>query len=149
MFRNPIPTVDIIIWDEQRSSVVLIERGNPPHGWALPGGFVDEGECLEDAAVREALEETGLKCELICLFYAYSDPARDARKHTISTVFVALGRGELKGGDDARQAQWYSLEALPELVFDHGEILRDFSDVFVHGNSRFHLRESWKNTLKD
>jgi len=144
MFRNPIPTVDIIIFNPETSKIVLIKRANPPYGWALPGGFVDEGECLEDAAIREAKEETNLDCELNCLFYVYSDPARDTRKHTISAVFIASGKGSIQGGDDAREACWFSLDKLPELAFDHQEILMDFRDHFLNGNQRFFLRKSWK-----
>lgn len=124
-FRNPVPTVDIII--ELRGGVVLIERANEPHGWALPGGFVDYGESLEEAAVREALEETGLRVELQRQMHTYSDPARDPRQHTISTVFVATGHGELRAGDDARGAALFTEDTLPEeLVFDHRQILEDY-----------------------
>jgi len=124
-FRNPVPTVDIII--ELRGGVVLIERANEPHGWALPGGFVDYGESLEEAAVREALEETGLRVELQRQMHTYSDPARDPRQHTISTVFVATGHGELRAGDDARGAAFFTEDTLPEeLVFDHRQILEDY-----------------------
>ncbi|WP_456430744.1 NUDIX domain-containing protein [Thermosulfuriphilus sp.] len=124
-YRNPLPTVDIII--ELGGGVVLIERKNPPFGWALPGGFVDYGESLEEAARREALEETGLEVELICQFHTYSDPRRDPRQHTISTVFVARAQGIPQGGDDAKQARVFSLTELPQpLVFDHQEILEDY-----------------------
>jgi len=122
--RNPLPTVDAVIFIEGR--VVLIERKNPPHGWALPGGFVDEGESLEEAVVREALEETGLSITLDEQFHAYSDPARDPRRHTISVVFLAHAEGSPKGGDDAARAELWPLDALPEtLAFDHGKILED------------------------
>ena len=98
-FRNPLPTVDIII--EVAESIVLIERRNPPHGWALPGGFVDYGESLENAAVREAREETSLEVKLIEQFHTYSDPRRDPRHHTLSTVFIGTARGEPEAADDA------------------------------------------------
>jgi 8-oxo-dGTP diphosphatase len=124
-FRNPAPTVDIII--ELRGGVVLIERANEPHGWALPGGFVDYGESLEDAAVREALEETSLRVELKRQMHTYSDPARDPRSHTISTVFVAIGYGDLRAGDDAAGAAVFTPETLPgNIVFDHRQILEDY-----------------------
>ncbi|MBI3354842.1 MAG: NUDIX hydrolase, partial [Nitrospirae bacterium] len=92
-FRNPLPTVDIII-ELKDKGIVLIRRKNPPHGWAIPGGFVDYGESLEYAAVREAREETSLNVELIRQFHTYSDPRRDARLHTISTVYIARAKGE-------------------------------------------------------
>jgi len=123
-YRNPKPTVDIII--ETKGGIVLIERRNEPFGWALPGGFVDEGESIEHAAIREALEETGLEIELEDLLYVYSNPDRDKRMHTISTVFTARADGTIKAGDDAKNAKVFSLEELPELVFDHGEILKDY-----------------------
>ncbi len=93
--RNPLLTVDIII--EIDGKIVLIERKNPPHGWALPGGFVDYGESIESAAVREAAEETSLVVNLIEQFYTYSDPHRDPRHHTVSTVFIATAQGEPRG----------------------------------------------------
>lgn len=124
-WKNPVPTVDIII--EHGGGVVLIERANEPHGWALPGGFVDYGESLEQAAVREALEETGLKVELKGQMHTYSDPARDRRMHTISTVFVAIGYGDLRAGDDAARAAVFTPETLPgNIAFDHKDILEDY-----------------------
>src|SRR5271157_2218056 len=117
--RNPLPTVDIIIkWQD---GVVLIKRKNPPYGWAIPGGFVDYGESLEAAAVREAKEETGLDVRLVRQFHTYSAPERDARFHTISTVYIADGDGELKAGDDAKEAGIFDKNTLPEnIAFDHG-----------------------------
>ena len=103
-FRNPLLTVDIII-ELADDSIVLIERKNPPHGWALPGGFVDYGECIECAAVREAREETSLEVTLTEQFYTYSDPARDPRHHTVSTVFIATAQGVPRGADDAKVAR--------------------------------------------
>src|SRR5687768_8665746 len=102
--RNPLPTVDIII-ELGEGEIVLIERKNPPHGWALPGGFVDYGESLEAAAVREAKEETSLQVQLVEQFYTYSDPDRDPRYHTISTVYIATAQGLPRGADDAKTAK--------------------------------------------
>lgn len=125
-FRNPLPTVDIII-ELAGGAIVLIERKNPPHGWALPGGFVDYGESLENAARREAQEETSLEVNLTEQFYAYSDPARDPRHHTISTVFIATATGAPRGADDAKRAQAFIETNLPSpLVFDHAQILCDY-----------------------
>jgi 8-oxo-dGTP diphosphatase len=124
--RSPLPTVDIII-EVARGGVVLIERKNPPHGWALPGGFVDYGESLESAAVREAEEETSLQVQLIEQFYTYSDPSRDPRHHTISTVYIATARGAPKGADDAKTAKVFAAGQLPQpIVFDHPQILSDY-----------------------
>lgn len=123
-FKNPVPTVDVII--EIDGGIVLIERSNPPYGWALPGGFVDYGESYEKAAVREVLEETGLKVKLLRQFHTYSDPERDARQHTASTVFIGSAQGKPVGGDDARQAKIFTRDNLPELVFDHAKILEDY-----------------------
>lgn len=123
-YKNPFPTVDIII--EIGSGIVLIERTNPPLGWALPGGFVDYGESLEEAAVREALEETGLHVTLTGQLHTYSSPDRDPRFHTISTVFTATASGVPEGADDARLAALFTQENLPPLVFDHQKILQDY-----------------------
>ena len=123
--KTPFVTVDIII--ELEGGIVLIERKNPPHGWALPGGFVDCGESLEEAALREAKEETSLDVELIEQFYTYSDPQRDPRHHTVSTVFIATASGIPRGADDAKRAQLFTEGNLPSsLVFDHTQILRDY-----------------------
>ncbi len=122
--RNPLPTVDVII--EVEGGIVLIERRNPPHGWALPGGFVDWGESLEQAAVREAREETSLEVELEEQFHTYSDPGRDPRHHTITTVYIGRAAGTPQAADDARRAGVFTKDTLPELVFDHGLILADY-----------------------
>jgi 8-oxo-dGTP diphosphatase len=107
--------------------IVLVQRKNPPHGWALPGGFVDYGETVEQAAVREALEETGLNIDLVRQFHSYSDPVRDPRGHMVSVVFVARAEGTPEGGDDARIAQAFTADELPEdIVFDHRQIIEDY-----------------------
>lgn len=133
---GPSPTVDVVILlPEDR--VVLVRRKHPPHGWALPGGFVDAGETLEAAAVREAREETGLEVTLTDLLYAYSDPRRDPRRHTVSTVFVGRAAGEPAGGDDAAEARAFPWTALPSpLAFDHAEILGDARRFVLTGARR-------------
>jgi ADP-ribose pyrophosphatase YjhB (NUDIX family) len=127
-YRNPVPTVDLIIRDQFRR-VVLIKRRNPPFGWALPGGFVDYGEDLESAALREALEETSLHVDLERQFHTYSSPGRDPRKHTITTVFLAtVTGGQLRAADDAAEALFFTRKEIREavLAFDHAEILSDY-----------------------
>ena len=128
VYRNPVPTVDVLIeMTTAPGSVVLIRRRNPPLGWAIPGGFVDYGESLETAARREALEETSLTVELVRQMHSYSDPARDARLHTISTVFVARAEGTPRAADDALEARVFHRESLPSpLCFDHAQILEDY-----------------------
>ncbi|MFO8083603.1 MAG: NUDIX hydrolase [Desulfobacterales bacterium] len=124
-YRNPLVTVDIII--ELNDQIVLIKRANPPLGWAIPGGFVDYGESLETAAKREAKEETGLEVILTDQFHTYSAPDRDPRHHTVTTVFIAKARGVPKGMDDARKAQLYTRETIPQnMAFDHGKIIDDY-----------------------
>ncbi len=123
-YKSPKPTVDIIIQIDD--GLVLIERKNPPYGWAIPGGFVDYGESLEEAAIREAKEETGLNVTLIRQLHTYSSPDRDQRFHTISTVFIASAHGIPVGHDDAKQARIYHKDNLPNLVFDHSQILADY-----------------------
>jgi ADP-ribose pyrophosphatase YjhB (NUDIX family) len=123
--RNPIPTVDIII--EYQSGIILIKRKNPPEGWALPGGFVDYGEDLETAAVREAKEETGLDIKLIRQFHTYSAPKRDPRHHTITTVYIAKAEGTAIAGDDAKDVGIFEKETLPkQIAFDHRDVLDDY-----------------------
>ena len=124
--RNPVPTVDIII-ELESGGIVLIRRKNPPPGWALPGGFVDYGESLEEAAVREAREETGLQIKILRQFQTYSRPDRDPRQHTISTVFIARAAGRPQAGDDAGALGVFTRDNLPaRLAFDHAEILNDY-----------------------
>ena len=129
-YKNPSPTVDIIIEinnKEGRQGIVLIKRKNPPYGWALPGGFVDYGESLEQAAVREAKEETSLDIQLQCQMHTYSDPKRDPRKHTISTVFIAQAKGNPVAQDDAREIKIFCKDELDfPLAFDHEKILSDY-----------------------
>lgn len=123
--RNPFLTVDSII--EYRGGIILVKRRNPPYGWAIPGGFVDYGESLEEAAAREAKEETGLTVELVRQFHAYSEPDRDPRSHTVSVVFIARGKGELQAADDAVDAGVFTKDNLPgEIAFDHRAILEDY-----------------------
>lgn len=122
--RNPVPTVDVII--ELDGGIVLIERKNPPFGWALPGGFVDYGESFEQAAGREAYEETGLRVTLTEQLHTYSDPGRDPRLHTATTVFIATASGTPQAADDALRVGIFSRNNLPELVFDHARILADY-----------------------
>jgi len=128
-YRNPIPTVDIIIELEDKG-IILIKRAKEPFGWAIPGGFVDYGESLEDAARREAREETSLKVELLGQLGAYSAPDRDPRHHTISVVFWARARGKPEARDDALEVGVFTKENLPSpLAFDHAQILADY---FAH-----------------
>jgi len=129
IYHNPTPTVDIIITVEA-GGIVLIMRRNDPVGWAIPGGFVDYGESLEDAAVREAKEETSLEVMLEGQLRTYSRPDRDPRQHTISTVFMARGTGTPTAADDAAEIGVFTEDTLPEsLMFDHSEILSDYFRV--------------------
>lgn len=135
-YRNPVPTVDIIIelMDRPYRPIVLIERLNPPFGWALPGGFVDYGESVESAAEREAAEETGLQIKLTEQFQVYSDPQRDPRLHTLSVVFLAMAKGDPLAGDDAKNLGVFEIWDLPNnLCFDHDRILRDYRYFREHG----------------
>jgi ADP-ribose pyrophosphatase YjhB (NUDIX family) len=129
-YKNPFPTVDIIIEVEAggvEKGIVLIKRKNEPLGWAIPGGFVDYGETLEEAAVREAKEETGLRVHLIRQFHTYSDPKRDPRFHSISTVYIARAQGTPEAMDDAQEVGIFEHHNLPEYIaFDHRKILKDY-----------------------
>jgi 8-oxo-dGTP diphosphatase len=130
--KTPLLTVDIII--RYQGGLVLIERKNPPPGWALPGGFVDVGESLEEAAIREAKEETSLDVRLIEQFHAYSKPGRDPRFHTATMAFIADGEGILKGRDDAREARVFLPDHLPEqIAFDHRAIILDYLHYVATG----------------
>jgi ADP-ribose pyrophosphatase YjhB (NUDIX family) len=131
--KTPYVTVDIII--RYQGGIVLIERKNEPSGWALPGGFVDVGESLEESAVREAREETSLDVTLLEQFHAYSHPGRDPRFHTVTVVFIGDGTGALKGRDDARRAEVFFRGNLPEkIAFDHREIISDYFRYVETGN---------------
>ena len=123
---GPYVTVDIII--ELKEGIILIERSNPPYGWALPGGFVDYGESLEHAAVREAKEETNVDLENLKQFHTYSDPNRDPRFPTISTVFIGRGQGKPQFGDDAKGLKIVPYKELLKLdyAFDHKKIIQDY-----------------------
>jgi len=135
-YRNPVPTVDVII-EMDEGKIVLILRKNEPVGWAIPGGFVDYGESLEEAAVREAREETSLDVNLLVQMHTYSKPDRDPRQHTISTVYIATGKGIPKAADDAAEIGIFTEDTLPSpLMFDHSRILADyFADKKKrHGN---------------
>ena len=129
---TPPVAVDIII--EYAGGIVLIERRNEPYGFALPGGFVDDGEALETAAVREALEETSLNVALREMLYVYGKPSRDPRGQTVSIVYTASAEGTLEAGDDAKGAGVFSFDNLPaNLVFDHREILSDYRTFLETG----------------
>ena len=124
-YRNPLVTVDVII--EINGKIVMIERANPPYGWALPGGFVDYGESLEASAIREAREETSLSIEIKEQFHTYSDPDRDPRHHTVTTVYIAKGGGTPNAADDAKNIGVFTQKELPSpIVFDHGKIISDY-----------------------
>lgn len=131
---TPSVTVDIVI--EYGDGIVLVERKYEPYGWALPGGFVDVGESLEEAAVREAREETSLHVELRELFYAYGNPSRDRRGHTVTIVYIGEGAGTLKAADDAKGAEVFSFDTLPDrLAFDHRRIIADYF-TFIQTGAR-------------
>ncbi|MGB6066370.1 MAG: NUDIX hydrolase [Desulfomonilaceae bacterium] len=134
VYRNPIPAADVII--RVGRFVVLIKRKNPPHGWAIPGGFIDYGEPAEHAALREAKEETGLDVERLELFGVYSAPDRDPRQHTLSVVFTGQANGVPKAADDAADIGLFDRETLPTpLAFDHAKILEDFFSSSQAGQS--------------
>ena len=124
-YKNPVPTVDAIV--EINGRIVMVKRKNPPYGWALPGGFVDYGESLEEAVVREVKEEINLKVTRLTQFHTYSDPDRDPRFHTITTVFIVKATGSLKAGDDAKNVGVFAPDELPDdIAFDHDRIIKDY-----------------------
>ncbi|MCM8765397.1 MAG: NUDIX hydrolase [Candidatus Omnitrophica bacterium] len=124
--NSPLVTVDVII--ESKGGIVLIKRRNPPFGWALPGGFVDYGESLEEAVMREAKEETGLELKNLVQFHTYSSPERDPRFHTVSTVYIAQAEGKPRADTDAQEVKIFSLEELRKIdfAFDHAKIIHDY-----------------------
>lgn len=123
----PLVAVDALVEDAQ-GRVLLIRRLYPPPGWALPGGFVEPDETLETAVARELREETGLESMRVEQFRAYSGPGRDPRHPMVSMIFTVQARGELQAGDDAGEARYFSLDALPdEIAFDHRRILEDYA----------------------
>ncbi len=129
--ETPSLAADIIIelTDYQNRPIVLIERAFPPYGWAIPGGFVDVGERVESAAIREAKEEVQLDVKLITLLGVYSDPRRDQRGHTVTAVYVAEAAGVPVAADDAKNCQVFSIDELPApLTFDHGQVLADYKN---------------------
>ena len=133
---TPRLAVDIIIElvDQPDKPILLIERKNPPYGWALPGGFVDVGETLEHAAIREAAEEVTLNIKLKTLLGCYSDPGRDSRGHTISAVYIAETVGQPEAADDAANVKSFSINAIPDkLAFDHEQILNDYRNFLENG----------------
>lgn len=147
-YRNPSPTADVIIYTPQHG-VVIIRRAHEPLGYALPGGFIEEGECAEAAALREMREETGMDVTLTGILGVYSRPDRDPRQHTITVVFTAYpcNPQEIQAGDDAAQAAFYPLDGLPQpLVFDHQQIMKDFAEVLAGRRSLAAVQPLWPTT---
>lgn len=130
--RTPLLAVDAVI--SFREGLVLIRRDNPPYQgcFALPGGFVEVGETVEDAVHREAKEETGLEIDCLGLVGVYSEPGRDPREHVVSLAYLAIGKGELSPGSDARSVEVISWKSLPQLAFDHDKIVSDALHLARH-----------------
>ena len=135
-YRNPAPTVDIIIEliDQPGRPIILIGRQNEPYGWAIPGGFIDYGESIETAAIREAKEEVSLKVKLVEQFYVYSDPKRDPRQHTLAIAFIATAKGQPVAADDAQNLGVFHQWDMPQnLCFDHARIMEDYWNYRNYG----------------
>ena len=133
---TPLLAADALITlvDQPGRPFVLIERKYPPLGWAIPGGFVDVGETLEQAAVREAKEETCLDITLTVLLGMYSNPKRDVRNHTVTAVYLAEARGMPRAADDAKNFGLFTFDTLPSsLAFDHALVLADFKNYLLNG----------------
>lgn len=133
VWDSPSPTVDVVVHHPHKG-IVLIGRKNIPHGFALPGGFIDAGECAEAAALRELREETNLTVQLVGLLGVYSDPLRDPRQHTLGLVYVGTTDTpeNLQAGDDAASAAFYALDALPTpMAFDHLSIIQHFTEYLA------------------
>ena len=136
-FPRPSVTVDIIIFRifENEPEVLLIKRANTPFKgqWALPGGFVDKDEALEDAALRELKEETGLHGILLTQMHTFGSPGRDPRGHTVSVVYVGYlpVDAKAKAGDDASETGWFRVDKLPELAFDHDQVINMAESIFL------------------
>lgn len=136
--NTPLLAADALIEliDRPGRPFVLIERANPPFGWAIPGGFVDIGETVEHAAIREAREETGLNVRLAALLGIYSDPKRDPRNHTVTAVYIAEATGMPIADDDAKNFGIFTFDTLPaELAFDHAQVLADYKNYLETGRS--------------
>jgi len=129
-YKCPKVTVDALILrannEQGIPNIVLIKRKNPPYGWALPGGFVDYGESVESAIVREVKQETNLEVTSLRQQHCYSEPVRDARCHAVSIAFICTAKGEMKAQDDAKEIKEFSVSNLPELAFDHADIINDY-----------------------
>jgi len=136
--QTPLLAVDVIVEMDAPPRVVLVHRRHPPAGWAIPGGFVDVGETLAQAARRELREETSLEVELTDLLGCYSDPARDPRGHTVTVVFLGRARGEPRAGDDAGEVALFDPAVLPDMAFDHAQILADYRELRRSGRRPIH-----------
>ncbi|MHA1577706.1 MAG: NUDIX domain-containing protein [Candidatus Thorarchaeota archaeon] len=139
-YRNPKPTIDVVVTDGNR--VILVKRGRDPFkgSWVFPGGYVDYDETVEDAAVREVLEETGVEIELQTILGVYSAPDRDPRSHHVNVVFIGRAiKGEPIGGDDADEAKWVEIDNIVpgDLAFDHGLILTDLKEWLLDRTNTF------------